>query len=197
MKWFNSLRIKFKNIFTKLNPKQELLSLNKGKKLYLSDRFSEALLYFDNAIDSGSEVNVFKIRAKCLQKLNKHSQAIEDFDKLIEDNPLEFSNYYRRAISKKAIADLPGQIEDLTSCIYYYKKNKNLEDSILKNLEADLIDAGNYIENVKNSIISIHNVPYFEIKNLVNECLCQIKKIRIKNNQFKKLKSSGVLLSRN
>ncbi|MEO7976569.1 hypothetical protein [Flavobacterium sp.] len=194
MKWFKNLRIKFKSTSVSSNTKQEVLKLQRGKKLYLSNKFSEALLYFDNAIASGSDVTIFKLRARCLQKLNKHSEAIEDFDKLIEDNPLEFSNYYRRAISKKAISDLKGQIEDLTTCIYYYKKNKNLETTILQNLETDLIDAGHYIERMKNSIISIHNVPYVDIKILVNECLRQIKKIRLQNNKFKKLKSDGMLL---
>ncbi|KQB42611.1 hypothetical protein [Flavobacterium aquidurense] len=189
MKWFNDLGIKLKNIFFKSNSKQELINLKRGKELYLSNKFSEALLYFDHSVNSGFDLKVFKLRAKCLQKLNKHSQAIEDFDKLIEDNPLEFSNYYRRAISKNAIFDLKGQIEDLHTCIYYYKKNKNIENNILKNLETDLIDAGNYIEKIKNSVTSIHNVPYFEIKNLVNESLNQIKKIKLQNNKFKKLEN--------
>jgi tetratricopeptide (TPR) repeat protein len=194
MKWFNESAIKFKNIFSRANPKEELLNFRKGKKLYLSNQLSEALFYFDNAIALGSDVKFFKLRAKCLQKLNRHSQAIEDFDQLIEDNPLEFSNYYRRAISKKAIADLKGQIEDITACIYYYKKNKNLENTILKNIEKDLIDAANYIESIKNSIISIHNVPYAEIKNGINECLRQIKKIRLQDNRFTKLKNNEMLL---
>lgn len=185
MKWFSGFIIKCKDIFFKSNSKQELVNLKKGKDLYLSNRFGEALSYFDDSINSGSDLKVFRLRAKCLQKLNKHSQAIEDIDKLIENNPLEFSNYYRRAISKNAIFDLRGQIEDLHNCIYYYKKNKNTESNILKNLETDLIDAGNYIEMVKSSITSIHNVPYFEIKNLVNECLHQIKKIRLQN-KFRK-----------
>lgn len=141
MKWFNNLEAKLKTIFFKSNTSQEVVNLKKGKKLYLSNKFSEALLYFDNSLNSRFDLKVFKLRAKCLQKLNKHSQAIEDFDKLIEENPLEFSNYYRRAISKNAVFDLRGQIEDLHNCIYYYKKSKNIERPILKNLETDLIDA--------------------------------------------------------
>lgn len=194
MKWFNALAIKFKNIFSRSDPGEQLLNLKKAKKLYLSNQLSQALLYFDKAIGCGSDVSVFKLRARCLQKLNRHSKAIEDFDQLIEDNPLEFSNYYRRAISKKAIADLRGQIEDITACIYYYKKYKNPENSILKNIETDLIDAENYTERVKNSIISIHNVPYLEIKNLINESLRQIKKIRLEDNRFKKFKKNEMLL---
>lgn len=194
MKWFSELRVKFKAIFLKSNSTKEFASLKKGRELYLSNKFSDALLYLDNLINLGFDVKIFKLRARCLQKLNKHSQAIEDFDKLIENNPLEFSNYYRRAISKNATFDLQGQIEDLHTCIYYYKKSKNIESNILKNLETDLIDAGNYIEMVKNSITSIHNVHYFEIKNLINECLIQIKKIKLQNTRFKKLENQEVLL---
>ncbi len=194
MKWFNNLEAKLKTTFFKSNSTQELIDLKKGKKLYLSNKFSEALLYFDNSLNSRFDLKVFKLRAKCLQKLNKHSRAIEDFDKLIEENPLEFSNYYRRAISKNAVFDLQGQIEDLHNCIYYYKKSKSIERPILKNLETDLIDAGNYIDMVKSSITSIHNVTYFEIKNLVNECLHQIKSIRLQKKQFRRIENDPILL---
>jgi len=194
MKWFNNLEAKLKTVFFKSNSTQELVNLKKGKKLYLSNKFGEALLYFDNSLNSRFDLKVFKLRAKCLQKLNKHSQAIEDFDKLIEENPLEFSNYYRRAISKNAVFDLRGQIEDLHNCIYYYKKSKSPESTILKKLETDLIDAGNYIDMVKSSITSIHNVTYFEIKNLVNECLHQIKNIRLQKNQFRQIENNPILL---
>ncbi|WP_337965425.1 hypothetical protein [uncultured Flavobacterium sp.] len=194
MKWFNNLEAKLKTTFFKSKSSQELIDLKKGKKLYLSNKFSEALLYFDNSLNSRFDLKVFKLRAKCLQKLNKHSRAIEDFDKLIEENPLEFSNYYRRAISKNAVFDLQGQIEDLHNCIYYYKKSKSIEKPILKNLETDLIDAGNYIDMVKSSITSIHNVTYFEIKNLVNECLHQIKSIRLQKNQFRRIENDPILL---
>ncbi|QLC64839.1 hypothetical protein LPB248_00655 [Flavobacterium sp. LPB0248] len=185
MKWFNKLRIKSKDSFLRSNSKQESTSLKKGRDLYLSCKFNEALFHFDHSINSGFDIKILKLRARCLQKLNKHFLAIEDFDKLIEENPLEFSNYYRRAVSKNALFDLKGQIEDLQNCIYYYRKSKNAQSLILKNLEIDLITTGNYVEEVKNNIISIHNISYLEIKNLISECLIQIKRIRLQSRRFK------------
>lgn len=194
MKWFVNLGIQFKSKFFKQNPGQDAADLEKGKELYLSSRFNEALSYLDNAVNEGFNSTVYELRAKCFQKLNYHYKAIEDFDKVIEDNPLEFSYYYSRAVSKNAVCDISGQVEDLHNCIYYYKKNKNIESSILKKLETDLITAGNYVEGVKNTITSIHNVSYSEIKNLISECLIQIKRIRLRSRRFNTIKNDGIFL---
>ncbi|WP_289661268.1 hypothetical protein [Flavobacterium panacagri] len=194
MKWFVNLGFSFKNKVSEQNIQQDAADLEKGKELYLSSQFSEALSYLDNAVNSGFNSTVYELRAKCFQKLNYHYKAIDDFDKVIEDNPLEFSYYYSRAVSKNAISDITGQIEDLQNCIYYYKKNKNIESRILKNLETDLITAGDYIESVKNTIASVPNNSYLEIKNLINECLLQIKRIRLKSRRFKTPKNEEILL---
>lgn len=191
MKWFVNLGIQFKSKAFEQNLRQNTADLEKGKQLYLSSKFDEALYHLDNAINAEFNSTVYELRARCFQKLNYHYKAIEDFDKVIEDNPLEFSYYYGRAVSKNAISDISGQIEDLHNCIYYYKKNKNIESSILKNLETDLITAGNYVEGLKNTIATIHNVSYSEIKSLINECLFQIKRIRIRGRRFK---NDGVVL---
>ncbi len=193
MKWFVNLGFHFKNKVSEQNLQQDSADLEKGKELYLSSQFSEALSYLDNALNSGFNSTVYELRAKCFQQLNYHYRAIDDFDKVIEDNPLEFSYYYSRAVSKNAVYDITGQIEDLQNCIYYYKKNKNIESSILKNLETDLIIAGNYVEDVKNTIASVHNISYHEIKNLINECLLQIKRIRLRARRFKVQKYESIL----
>ncbi|AWK06664.1 hypothetical protein HYN56_21495 [Flavobacterium crocinum] len=192
MKWFVNLGIQFKSKVSDQNPEQDTADLEKGKSLFLSSKFDEALYHLDNALNSGFNSTVYELRAQCFQKLNYHYNAIEDFDKVIEDNPLEFSYYYSRAVSKNAVFDIAGQIEDLQNCIYYYKKNKNIENSILKNLETDLILAGNYVEGVKSTITAVHNISYTEIKNLINECLLQIKRIRIRTRRFKTQKADSI-----
>lgn len=176
MKWFAYLGIQSKSKMLE-SVEQCSVDLQKGKDFFLSNRFNEALYHLDIAVNSGFNSSVYELRAKCFQKLNYHYKAIDDLDKIIEDNPLEFSYYYSRAVSKNALSDISGQIEDLQNCIYYYKKNKNIENSILKNLETDLIATGNYVEEIKNTILSIHNVSYSEIKSLINDCLFQIKRI--------------------
>lgn len=194
MKWLLNLGILFKSTVSEPDFKQDPIDLEKGKQLYLASRFHDALVYLDDAVNAGFDIAVYELRAKCFQKLDYHYKAIDDFDKVIEENPLEFSYYYSRAVSKNAVFDISGQIEDLHNCIYYYKKNKNIESSVLKNLETDLLAAGNHIEKIKSNITSIHNARYFEIKNLINDCLYQIKKIRLRSNKFKTIKSNRVPL---
>jgi|GEM_PF-1845279 len=194
MKWFLNLGLPFKSKALETSIKQDSIDLEKGTQLFLSNQFDEALFHLDNALNKGFNSGLYQLRAKCFQKLNFHYKAIEDFDKVIEDNPLEFSNYYSRAISKNAISDISGQVEDLQSCIYYYKKHKNIENSILKNLETELITTRKYVESVKSTIASLHNISYSEIKNLINESLLQIKKIRPRTRRLKTTKNSKILL---
>lgn len=194
MKWFVNLGMQFKSKLSKSNPTQDLIDLKKGRQLYLASKFHDAILHLDVAVSSGFDISVYELRAKCFQKLDYHYKAIEDFDKVIEDNPLKFLNYYRRAISKNAVFDLQGQIEDLHNCIYYYKKSKNIKSNILKNLERDLLTAENYVDGIKSNITSIHNVSYVEIKNLISDCLIQIKRIKIRTRRFNSQRNRKILL---
>lgn len=186
MKWFTTLITGFTSKFSKKPLTESLVNLEKGKELYLTSRFQEAIVHLDNAVNSEFDSTVYELRASCFQKLDYHYKAIEDFDKVIELNPLEFSYYYSRAVSKKAIYDFTGQIEDLHNCIHYYKKNKNIENRLLKKLETDLITAGNHIERLKQNISLLHNNSYTEIKAVISDCLQQIKKLKPRNNKLKR-----------
>ncbi|SHG31528.1 hypothetical protein [Flavobacterium defluvii] len=185
MKWFVTLKTRFKSRFSKSGLKESSVNLEKGKQLYLTSRFQEAIVHLNNAVNSEFDSTLYELRASCFQKLDYHYKAIEDFDKVIEFNPLEFSYYYSRAVSKKAIYDFTGQIEDLHNCIHYYKKNKNIEMGLLKTVENDLITASNHIERLKQNIHSFHNTSYLEIKSLIRDCLQQIKKIKPRNAKLR------------
>jgi len=152
MKWFTNLQVKYKALSLKSNLNEGLGNLEKGKKMYLSNQIQAALDYLDHAINLGLDTGAYEIRANCFQKLDYHSKAIDDYDKAIEINPFEFSHYYSRAVSKKAIFDIPGQIEDLHNAIYYYKKHSIEENSLLKTFENDLLTAKTYIESLKQNI---------------------------------------------
>ncbi len=196
MKWFVTLKTTFKDKFFKSNLKKSFVDLEKGKQLYSTSHFQEAIIHLDNVVNYEFDSTAYELRASCFQKLEHHYKAIEDFDKVIEFNPLEFSYYYHRAVSKKAVFDFTGQIEDLHNCIHYYKKNKNIEVGLLKIFETDLINAGNHIEKLKYNISSFHNNSYLEIKALLADCLYQIKKIRLKRNKirtpFRQIKKEGI-----
>ncbi|MBF4516888.1 hypothetical protein IRZ71_11050 [Flavobacterium sp. ANB] len=182
MNWFINLTGKFKDKFSSSNATNEgLENLEKGKRLYNSNQIQDALIYLDNAINLGFDNGAYEIRGNCFQKLDYHYKAIEDFDKAIEMNPLEFSYYYSRAVSKKAILDFTGQIEDLHNAIYYYKRNKSVENNFLKIFETDLLIAKTYIEGLKQNITDLHHTPYLEIKTLIRDSLHLIKKVKLKN----------------
>lgn len=186
MKWFADLTIeKIRGKFSKSGANEESVHFEKGKELYFADQFKEAIIHFDNAISSGSHLEAYKLKGNCLQKLDYHYNAIDDFDKAIEENPLDFSNYYSRAVSKKAILDFTGQIEDLHNAIYYYKKNSILENSILRNFENDLLFAKMKIEGLTKNAAEITKIPSLEIKSLIRDSLHLIKQVKLKNAALK------------
>ncbi|WP_264537464.1 tetratricopeptide repeat protein [Flavobacterium sp. N1736] len=186
MKWFTNLTIeKIKGKFSKSNTSTESVHFEKGKELYFANQFQEAIIHFDNAITSGLYYEAYKLKGNCLQKLDYHYNAIEDFDKAIEANPLDFSNYYSRAVSKKAILDFTGQIEDLHNAIYYYRKNSILENSILRSFENDLLFAKMKIEGLTKNAAEIARIPSLEIKSLIRDSLHLIKQVKLKNTALK------------
>ncbi len=186
MKWFTNLTLeKIRGKFSKSNVSTESVHFEKGKELYFADQFQEAIIHLDNAIISGTHHEAYKLKGNCLQKLDYHYNAIEDFDKAIEANPLDFSNYYSRAISKKAILDFTGQIEDLHNAIYYYKKNTILENSMLRSFENDLLFAKTKIEGLTKNAAEITKIPSLEIKSLIKDSLQLIRQVKLKNAVLK------------
>ena len=187
MKWFNNLTLeKIRGKFSKsITNSEESVHFEKGKELYAANQFQEAIIHLENAISSGSYHEAYKLKANCLQKMDYHYNAIEDFDKAIEANPLDFSSYYSRAVSKKAIFDFTGQIEDLHNAIYYYKKNTILENSILRSFESDLLFAKMSIDGLTKNAAEIAKIPSLEIKSLITDSLHLIKQVKLKNAALK------------
>lgn len=184
MKRFISLTLKkFKDRFFKTTIPQGIIFLEKGKQSFLSHQFNDALLFFNNAIDSGFEEDVYELRGCCFQKMNFHETAIEDFDKAIEFNPLKFSNYYSRALSKKAILDYAGLVEDINNAIHYYKKSSILDNVVLKNFESELLAAKVDLEKLTPNFYHVHKRPLIEIRDLIGDSLRLIRKARFKKVQ--------------
>ena len=149
----------------------------------MSNRFQDALSHLNMAINSGFEQGVYVLRGNCFQKLDYHYNAIEDFDKAIETDPLEFSIYYNRAVSKRAILDFTGHIEDLHNAIYYYKRHATIENHVLKAFEADLLGAKMNIEGLIQNGHEARKAPSIEVKSLIRDSLNLIKKVKLRNVQ--------------
>ncbi len=130
------------NLFSKkkapeLYPEEQALSkrkwdgfdfFSKGQDCYLNRQTSEALTYFDKAIEYGFEEyfsceapKLYDLRAGCLQILKYHYDAINDFDKSISIEPNDCNKYFSRSVSKGFILDFEGEIADLEIAIQHSK----------------------------------------------------------------------------
>ena len=93
-------------------------ALERAKHLYFQNKVQQALHYLDTAIDSGFEgADVYGMRGGCLQSLHFDLDAIDDFTKAIEFDPEDSNNYFMRSISRGAVGDLQGRIDDLNEAI--------------------------------------------------------------------------------
>lgn len=93
-------------------------ALERGKELYFQNQFQEALPYFDTAIESGFEgAEAYGLRGGCLQFLHFDLDSIDAFTKAIEYDSEDSNNYFMRSISKMAVGDQHGCIEDLNEAI--------------------------------------------------------------------------------
>ncbi len=93
-------------------------ALERGKDLFCQNDCQQALRYLDIAIDSGFEdEDVYGMRGGCLQSLKFDLDAIDDFTRVIESAPEDSNNYFMRSISKGAVGDLHGRVDDLNEAI--------------------------------------------------------------------------------
>jgi tetratricopeptide (TPR) repeat protein len=93
----------------------------RGKELLLikekaKENNEEALLLFDKAIECGINDAFFE-RAFCLQGLDYHYDAVEDFNQAILNVKEDANLYFSRGHSKKIIADYEGAISDLKKAV--------------------------------------------------------------------------------
>lgn len=104
-------------------------SFEKGKEYFINRQTAEALKHFDLALEKGYEENfnynvaeLYDMRAACLQELEYHYDSIIDFDKAILLSPQNCNRYFLRSISKRAILDFYGEIDDLNKAIEISKQ---------------------------------------------------------------------------
>lgn len=128
----------------------------RGEKYFLESEFDEALKLFDKAVEKGFEKkDIFEFRGLCLQSLGYEFDAIEDFNKAIMFSPDNCHLYYNRALSKEAIFDYQGEIEDIEKAIELSKKDSPLNRQYNK----DAI-----INGYQNGIIGMYEISLFSAK---------------------------------
>jgi len=128
----------------------------RGEKYFLESKFEEALEFFDNALEKGfKKKDIFEFRGICLQSLGYEFDAIEDFNKAILISPDNCHLYYHRALSKDAIFNYQGEVEDIEKAIELSKKDTSLNIQYTK-------DA--VINGYQNGIIGMYEITLFRAK---------------------------------
>lgn len=89
-----------------------------GSKLLAEERYVEAIERFDRALMLGfRDPDLFYSRGTCLQHLQWHLDAIDDFTVLISLEPEDCNHYFQRANSKSAVGDGDGFRCDMKQAI--------------------------------------------------------------------------------
>ncbi|MCK4462470.1 MAG: hypothetical protein KAW46_11740 [candidate division Zixibacteria bacterium] len=103
--------------------------LEKGRAQYVEKRFEDALANLDRAIECGIGDEAYAMRADCLQALDYHLEAIEDYDRAILQEPEDCNLRFLRSCSKNAICDDEGALIDLQEAIELSKIDNELNRS--------------------------------------------------------------------
>jgi tetratricopeptide (TPR) repeat protein len=115
-------------------------AFQKGRDLYFKRRIQEALDCFDEAIDCGyvEDADVYAMRGGCLQSLNFHQDAIDDFDRSIALESENSLTFFDRSLSKGATRDFRGQVSDLQEAI----RLAGIDNADTRNLDAHAREKG-------------------------------------------------------
>jgi tetratricopeptide (TPR) repeat protein len=100
-----------------------------GKKHYSAKQFQNALECFDKAIECGFDLDVYSLRADCLQACGFDLDAIEDFTAAISLHPEDCNLYHSRALSRGATGDIDGAVTDLQEAVRLSKVDSALNRS--------------------------------------------------------------------
>jgi tetratricopeptide (TPR) repeat protein len=92
--------------------KEMILSYKEGLVLLDKKLYEEALQKFDFALQSGIYKHAYLDRGICLQMLNYHVEAIEDFTNALDLVPEDCNIYYLRSLSEEAIGDYDNALQD-------------------------------------------------------------------------------------
>ncbi len=198
MKWFSNLfKRKLQNNTN--SDKEELNSkwligynaFKKGKQCYLNNKIIEALHYFDLAIDNRFLIDdIYSLRGGCLQLLNYHYDAIDDFDNAITLYLRDCNIYFMRSVSKGYILDYEGQIADLEKAIklsmednelnkiYHELAKENGYKDMTRKMQIDLeIAQINFEMEIKNKELEMNGSP--DIKAMIQDMrLKKLNKIK-------------------
>lgn len=100
-----------------------------GKEFMTNKNDTEALRYFDKAIEYGFKDDIYEHRGMCLQALGYDLDAIEDFNKAISTSNDDANLYFLRAISRSSVGDIEGSVEDFRKAVELSKIPNEINNS--------------------------------------------------------------------
>jgi tetratricopeptide (TPR) repeat protein len=101
-----------------------LNAFKRGQSYYNSNQYNDALRSFDVAVKNGlKNVDLFTSRGVCLQMLQRHQDAIDDFTKAIALDNEDCNTYYLRSISREAVGDLERGETDIQNAVLLSQRN--------------------------------------------------------------------------
>ena len=183
MNWFKNL-FKPKKKATEIRVPKSLNGqqlFEKGMEAHISRQTETALNFFDLAIKHDYTKEVYGSRGQCLQELHYHYDAIHDFTLAIKESPKDCNFYYSRSISKAAILDYEGEIEDILKAIELSNLDNELNNhfndiakergynNVREIFEFDLIHAKNNLEFKITSIERINSATSPDTKSLLQK----------------------------
>lgn len=124
------------NVFKKKSKKVEeaergsmvgLRAFEDGKSHFAVRNEQAAVNCFDTAVEFGyTTAELFGLRGSCLQTLEWHLDAIDDFTRAIALDPDDCNNYFQRAMSKSAAGDQAGFEADIQHAIRFSAADNEL-----------------------------------------------------------------------
>lgn len=136
--------------------------------------YESALNNFDVAINQGYKKDIYELRGICLQNLEYHYDAINDFDKAIILNSIDCNLYFLRSNSKGRVLLFEEQISDIKKAIELcdLKNPRNMQyseaaktlgyDSIKKLYEASLVSPEYWLEKERRDSEKYSDLNSFE-----------------------------------
>jgi tetratricopeptide (TPR) repeat protein len=190
MNWFSKLFIKKsqQNLHAdKQQSSRKRESLNyfeKGQEKYFNKEKSEALLYFDKSLEYGfadffenQATTLYDLRAGCLQELEFHYDAINDYNKSISLSKNDCDKYFCRSRSKLAILDYEGAILDI---------EKAIEVSMIDNEHNRIFNDQAHEQGYKNGAADFYQLGLQRVKMDLDSELESIQKIKNASSQEEK-----------
>ncbi|MEZ5003623.1 MAG: hypothetical protein R2730_11375 [Chitinophagales bacterium] len=166
-----------------------LKEFDSGCNLYMNHNYEKALIIFDSLLLTNfgkyfpfEMAELYKFRGHCLQVLDFHYEAVENFTSSLSIDPTDCNTYFYRSMSKKYTLDLEGRINDLKMAIEHSKLETELNKQyrlIAKNLGNEshtsiysfqLFHAQLDLKERKELIEKINNATDHNLKDNIKEC---------------------------